>query len=148
MLVKLPRHCSGQEVVEAFRAASTFQESPDKKWKAQEFANEFQYEPGSVRQVIRSKRVTTRLYTLEKRWIFFGKKEWLLLGDIEFTLKPLLLKGDYEEVEVEINSSYRTFGGRIPVFDPPPQSPAFERIRPVFEVILKNLFARLQPQNA
>lgn len=32
--VKLPRECSGQEVLDAFRAAASFQETPTCKWEA------------------------------------------------------------------------------------------------------------------
>lgn len=49
MHIKLPRECFGQEVVEAFKSASTFQEGSERRWTPHEFVGEFQYEPGSVR---------------------------------------------------------------------------------------------------
>jgi len=34
ILVTLPRECGGQEILDAFRAAATFQETPTRKWEA------------------------------------------------------------------------------------------------------------------
>lgn len=35
--VKLPRERSGQEILDAFRAASSFQESPEQRWEAHSY---------------------------------------------------------------------------------------------------------------
>jgi hypothetical protein len=39
-IVKLPRKCGGQEILDAFRAAATFQETPIRKWEAHGYASD------------------------------------------------------------------------------------------------------------
>lgn len=143
MLVKLPRQCSGREIVEAFKVASTFQECPDKKWRAEEFVDKIIYEPGSVKQVIRDMGVIVRLFSLRKKWDLFGKKVWKQNNDLIFTLESLnLYHLYYKEVDVGIKYIYDLMGSICRG----PDNSHFEDIRPIFEIILGSFYARLQPQ--
>ena len=142
MLVKLPRNCSGREIIEAFKIASTF-EDIDKKWKPEEFVDKIVYEPGSVRQVIRDMGVRAHSFSLRKKWDLFGKKIWKLNNDLTFTLDSLdLYYLYYKEVNVEIKYIYDLTGSICTG----PGNSNFEDIRPIFERILSNFYARLQPQ--
>lgn len=143
MIVKLPRQCSGREIVEAFKNASTFKEGSDKEWRAEEFVGEIIYEPGSVKQVIRDMGVIVRLFSLKKKWDLFGKKVWKQNNDLIFTLNSLdLYHLYYKEVNVDIKYVYDLTGSICRC----PDNSHFEDIRPIFERILSNFYARLQPQ--
>ncbi len=143
MLVKLPRQCFGQEVVEAFKAASTFDETSEKRWEYREFIGNFQYEPGSVRQTIRSMGVYTWPLSLRKKWGLFGKRVWKPDYTPKFTLVPLVLAGRYSEVEVAVEYVYDVGQGGEEWVATNPHHPKFADIQPQFEKILANFFARL-----
>ncbi len=155
MFIKLPRKCLGREVVAAFKAASRFDESEERKWEPEELVGEFQFEPGSVRQAARSVRVVVSPSALvDLAWAknflrkLIGLKplpklSWVNQHNPIFTLKPVLLKGAYDEVKVDINyqyghDDYEAFTAHGP------ENPAFEKIRPQFEQIIGNFFAHLQ----
>ena len=148
MLVKLPRQCSGQEIVEAFKVASTFQERPEKQWGPHEFISKFQYEPGSVKQTIRSMGVRVWPTSLRKRWVLFGEKIWKPDFNPKFTLTPVVLSNRYDEVEVAVNYVYDVDQGGGEYVATDPHTPQFEHIRPQLERILGDFYARLQPQRA
>ncbi len=130
MLIRLPQQYSGQEIVKAFKAASTFQESPEIKWESHEFVDKFQYEPGSVKQTIRSIGVSVQSSFLGKKWILFGRKVWSLDRTPKFILTPVVLSDRYDEVVVYVDAD--------------PHMPAFEHIRPQFERTLGDFYDRLQ----
>ena len=68
MIIKLPGQYSGEKIIAAFDEAATFQENPEKKWETEKFVKEYQYEPGSVRQTVRSLGVRAQPYFLKKKW--------------------------------------------------------------------------------
>ena len=103
MLVKLPRNCSGREIVEAFKVASTFEEKPGKKWEPKDFVDKIIYVPGSVKQVARDIGVCVHSFSLKKKWGLFGKKVWKLNHSPNFTLDPLDISHlHYRQIEVTI----------------------------------------------
>jgi len=148
MLVKLPRQCSGQEVVEAFKTASTFQEGSGKQYAPHEFVDKFQYEPGSVKQTIRSMGIRVWPASLRKKWVLFGEKVWKPDFNPKFTLTPVVLSNCYNEVEVAVEYVYDVDQGGGEYVATDPHTPQFEHIRPQLEKILGNFYARLQPQQA
>jgi hypothetical protein len=148
MIVRLLRQCSGQEVVTAFKSAATFDEAVESKWQPHEFVDKFQYKPGSVRQTIRSMGVWVRPSFLRKKWVLFGKKVWKLDSSLTFTLEPVALTNNYDEVEVAVRYVYDIDQGGYEYVATSPHSPQFEHIRPQFERFLANFFAGLQPQHA
>lgn len=149
MRIKLPRKCSGQEVVEAFKVASSLQESPDRKWKSKDFIGESQYELGSVKQVVRNIRsmgVKVFSSSFRKERGLFGKKVWKndFDGAYTFMLEPVVLTDNYEEVKVEVN----WHGDDIDVLDLQPHSIEFEdNLRSLFEQILGKFFVQLQSKS-
>lgn len=145
MLVRLPRQCSGQEIVEAFKTAATIQEKPEKQWQPREFVKEYQYEPGSARQTVRSMGVKVLFYYLRKKWGLFGKKVWKPNSNPEFTLFPVILSHRYDDVvEVTVRYVYDVGQAGDERVATDPHTPEFEHVRPQFEKILGNFFARLQ----
>ncbi|MDP3954539.1 MAG: hypothetical protein Q8Q06_03940 [bacterium] len=149
MLVKLPRTCSGSEIVEAFKAAAQFEEGPGKEWRAVEVNKEFQYEPGSVLQTIRSVGVLVRPYFLKKKWILFGERVWEQSLQTKFKLSALNLSRHYHEVEVEIEHVYEfDVYSRYKFIVNDPNSEHFEDIRLQFERVIAGLYSILQPQQA
>lgn len=148
MLVRLPRQCSGQEIVEAFEAASIIQEGPEKQWQPHEFVEEYQYEPGSVKQTVRSMGVRVWSSSLRKKWGLFGRKVWKPDLNPIFTLNPLALSGRYDEIKVAVNYVYDVGQAGDEWIATDPHTPEFEHIRPQLERILGNFFICLQPQGA
>ena len=144
MLINLPRQCSGQEIVDAFKAASSFQESPEKKWCASEVIDEFQYEPGSVLQTIRSIGVKAVPHFFKKRWVFFGEKVWKEDYNPSFTLQSVVLKGNYEKVDIKVAYIYDVNQAGNSFVATNPHHPEFEHVRPQFEKILARFFTQLQ----
>src|SRR3989338_7401025 len=106
MLVKLPRNCSGLEIVEAFKVASTFEEKPGKKWEPKDFVDKIIYVPGSVKHVARDIGVCVHSFSLKKNWGLFGKKVWKLNYNPNFTLDSLDISRCYREIEVTIEYKY------------------------------------------
>ena len=140
MLVKLPRNCSGREIVEAFKVASTFEEKPGKKWEPKDFVDKIIYVPGSVKQVARDIGVCVHSFSLKKKWGLFGKKVWKLNHSPNFTLDPLdISRLYYRQIEVTIEYKYG-LGENICTG---PGNSRYEDIRLVFERIIGNLYANL-----
>lgn len=148
MIIKLPKKCSGQEIVEAFKKASSLQETPDRKWKSKDFIGESQYEPHPIRRTVRTVRsmgVRVHSLSLRKKGLF-GEKVWNddFNGAYTFTLKPVLLANNYDEIEVVVS-----LRGDIDVHNIQPHSIEFEdNLRPLFEQILANFYTHLQSQSA
>ena len=87
--------------------------------------------------------VRAHSFSLRKKWDLFGKKIWKLNNDLTFTLDSLdLYYLYYKEVNVEIKYIYDLTGSMCTG----PGNSNFEDIRPIFERILSNFYARLQPQ--
>jgi len=147
MKVKLPRQCSGQEIVKAFKAASTFQEGPEKKWNAQDFVEEYQYEPGSVKQTVRSSSVHVWPSFFRKKWWLFGEKVWKSELNPKFILNSVRLATLYDEVDIVVDYVYAVdqAGGEYKATNP--SSPKFEDIRPQFERILGGFYAQLKERS-
>lgn len=148
MLIKLPRQCSGQEVVEAFKDASTFQEKPDRKWDSHMFIGEFQYEPGSVRQTVRSMGVRALPSSLRKKWGVFGQKVWKLDSNAVVVLNPVELSNRYDEVRVAVEYVYDVDQGGHEYVATDPSTPEFEYIRVQLEKILDNFYVHLHLQES
>lgn len=142
MRVKLPRECSGQEIIDAFKYATTVSAGSE-KWEPQEFIGELMYEPGSVKRVIKSIGVCAEHFFLWKRGIFFGKKTWEM-DDTKLTLDPVA-SSTYQEVNICVDFSYVDYSGHRR-FSRDPGKPEFEAIRPEFEAILAKFYERLQPK--
>jgi len=144
MLVKLPRDCSGREIVEAFKVASTFEEKPGKKWEPEDFVDKIIYEPGSVKQVKQVNRdIGVRVYSfsLKKKWGLFGKKVWKLNYNPNFTLDPLDISMLYYR-EIEVTIEYKDVFGDENICTDLSNS-RYEEVRLVFERIIGNLYANL-----
>ena len=141
MLVKLPRNCSGREIVEAFKVASTFEEKPGKKWEPKDFVDKIIYVPGSVKQVARDIGVCVHSFSLKKKWGLFGKKVWKLNHSPNFTLDPLdISQLYYRQIEVTIERK-DVFGEENICTDL--SNSRYEEVRLVFERIIGNLYANL-----
>ena len=141
MLVKLPRNCSGREIVEAFKVASTFEEKPGKKWEPKDFVDKIIYVPGSVKQVARDIGVCVHSFSLKKKWGLFGKKVWKLNHSPNFTLDPLdISQLYYRQIEVTIERK-DVFGEENICTDL--SNSRYKEFRPVFERIIGNLYANL-----
>ena len=141
MLVKLPRDCSGREIVEAFKVASTFEEKPGKKWETEDFVDKIIYEPGSVKQVNRNMGVRVYSFSLKKKWGLFGKKVWKLNYNPNFTLDPLDISMLYYR-EIEVTIEYKDVFGDENICTDLSNS-RYEEVRLVFERIIGNLYANL-----
>ena len=141
MLVKLPRNCSGREIVEAFKVASTFEEKPGKKWEPKDLVDKIIYVPGSVKQVARDIGVCVHSFSLKKKWGLFGKKVWKLNHSPNFTLDPLdISQLYYRQIEVTIERK-DVFGEENICTDL--SNSRYEEVRLVFERIIGNLYANL-----
>lgn len=143
MRVKLPRRCSGREIVGAFKAASTFQESPGRRWRPEGFKVQFQYERGSVRQTIRRMGVCVRPSSLKKKWGLFGEMVWKLDHNTTFTLAPVVLSDHYDAVRIDVDYVYEVDQGGGEYVATDPHSPEFEHIRPQLETILNGFYTLL-----
>lgn len=141
MIVRLPRKCLGKEIVDAFKEASSLKNplnSCFEKWEGILVVGEIQYEPGSVKRVIKSLGVTTYPYFLMRRWLgLFGRKISTKDLDISFSLRPVSLMRQYASVEIDV----RYIGWDFVCMDP--KDPEFESIRPDFEKILGNFYELL-----
>ena len=143
MKIILPKKYLGNQVVEAFKSASIFQETSNKRWESYEFVGQFQYKLGSAQQTIRSIGVITSSFSLRKKWAIFGKKVWKKNFTPKFTLEPIVLTKNYDAVEVTVEYTYDVDMGGHSFVATNPHSPEFEDIRPQFEKILENFFAQL-----
>lgn len=143
MRVKLPRACTGKEVVDAFKVATVINGNWT-KWVPQDIAVEVQYEPGSVRQTVRKMGVRALRWSLGKKWGFFGVEEWKssFFGP-HFILAPLRLDARMNEVEIYIET--RQYTGYHDVYRIDPGSTEFKNYQEQFEKILGRVYARLQP---
>lgn len=101
MKISLPRVCTGREITDAFKAAASFQETPETRWEAQEFngnssESHISHDCGSEPRGVRVAR-----YRLKKSWIICGKKVWkkdpLLLT---FVLPAIDPHASYSQVAV------------------------------------------------
>src|ERR1051326_3698218 len=102
MIVKLPRTCTGQEVLDAFLTAGRFQAAEDERFDFRLAEQVYQFEPGSARPVLRSTGAEILNATRRKRHVFFGPYEWYLSGRKKFFLHPVELIKSYDEVEVDV----------------------------------------------
>lgn len=144
MFIGLHHQYSGKKIIEAFRSASTFMEAPNKQWKPDEFIDKFQYEPGSIKQTIRSQGVNTSPFFFRKKWRLFGEKAWKDAKNPVFTLEPLVLTKSYDAIEISVKYVYETDQFGFDWTATSPHSPEFENIRPQFEKILDRFFSFLQ----
>lgn len=147
MIVKLSRQYSGEKIIAAFNEAATFQENPEKKWETEKFVKEYQYEPGSARQTVRSLGVRAQPYFLKKKWGLWGKKIWKLYHDLRFTLKPVNLAALYDEVDISVHYVYDS-DEYFEYVATDPSNSAFEDIRPQLEIILQKFYGSLQALTA
>ena len=151
MTVRLPKQCSGTEIVEAFKLASTFEEGSElgpRRWRPKSFVKEYQFNPGSVKQqVVRTMCVVASPSKL-KRKILTGRTFWEEIFNPKITLRPVTLEGIHNEIEVEVSYYYGDMNqGQTALYANNPAHPRFEDIRPYFERILGDFFSRLQPIN-
>lgn|GEM_PF-1721814 len=86
MNVKLPRGCTGQEILDAFAAATeAMKMDSDSKLEVRWEEDDHQYRPGSVKLVVTGVRAIAKVMQLKKRFGFFGEKVWKESGlKIEF----------------------------------------------------------------
>jgi hypothetical protein len=139
MKLVLPRVCSGEEVLEAFKLAASL-EVGDKKWEARSSVDAFQYVPGSVKREPRTMTVTASrlLRGSRKKWIFFGKTEtrWVE-SDLEILLTAKL-REDYKEVDIRALNWVSGYDMGSYESDPEPDSD--------FEKVLERFFSILKPE--
>ncbi|MFH0892649.1 MAG: hypothetical protein V1867_07820 [Candidatus Falkowbacteria bacterium] len=147
MIVKLPGQYSGEKIIAAFNEAATFQENPEKKWETEKFVKEYQYEPGSATQTVRSLGVRVQPCFLKKKWGLWGKKVWKLSYDLKFTLNPVTLSALYDEFDISVRYVYDC-DDYFEYVATDPNNPAFEDIRPQLEMILQRFYGRLQAQTS
>lgn len=149
MFVKLPGSFLGNEAVNAFMAAASFEEKINKKksriWKTERLPT-YQYTPGSVRQEIREMGAKACPGVLKRESYFFGKECWFVTKDFFFTLKPLRPGEIYEEVEIQIKC-YIFYGPRDGEWeigvDPQPNESEYQLAKPAFDQLVSNLYAEL-----
>lgn len=140
MFVKLPRECTGEEIVKAFKAASEFQETPSKKWRPDEFIAEFQYEHGSVQKTARRVGVRFVPFQLGKSWVIFGKNIWGKQPNNFITLLPVILSEKYSEVQIVVQC-INPYGA---VVTQGVTSACLDRLSAAFQKILSAFFESLQ----
>jgi hypothetical protein len=148
MLFKLPHQCSGQEIVDAFKAASLLQETSEMHIETQDYG--VKLESDSEKSDILSMGVRVFSSRLEKKWIFFGQRIWKRRFLPEFRLEPVVLLKQYETVEIAVEYMGRESptGLVLVLITEDPGNPKFERIRPLLEKVLSKFLTRLQPNNA
>ncbi len=147
MIVKLPRKCSGEEVIESFKNAFNNAET---RFKVEEFVAEHQYEHASVKQTPQSIGVSALPMSFRRAdfpFSLFGGKAWREDEKPVFRLSVLKIHNHYTEVDIEIGHKF--FCLQEDFFNPfEIGSSAFEKIRPQFERILTRFFSQLQLQNS
>lgn len=142
MFVRLSRERSGQEVVKAFKAAttfSTFSGGEEIQWRPEEFADDFQYEPGSVKQTIRSIGVNVWSFYFKRKWVLFGEKIWKQNLNTKFTLSPLVLSQVYSLINVDVFKY--SFDNDYTTIDP--KNPQFDNVRLPFERMIEKFYVQL-----
>ncbi len=139
MLVELPRNCSGQEIVDSFKKASSFAETPVKRWEGVERCTEFEWNSDGKCPSIGGVSVVTAPSFLEKRFGFFGEESWVTYYNIKFTLAPVMLKTMYTEVNISFEYVCDE-EDLVTEFD----HPSFKEISPYLEKIITDFLARLK----
>jgi len=77
MKVKLPKRCTGQQILDAFTAAVADMEAPlESKLVTKQEVDRYEYQPGSVKLVIAGVTCFLNTMRLKKKYIFFGDKVW------------------------------------------------------------------------
>jgi hypothetical protein len=137
MKVILPKPCIGEQIVKAFKAASTYQEART-KWEPKEDAVN-QYIPGSARQTVRKLGLKVRQYSLEKKWLLFGPRIWRRIPCPVFRLESMFPSQTYIEIDVEILDVPMPY--RRDATDQ--EALEFDEIRQPFEKILGRFFSIL-----
>ena len=146
MKVKLPRPCTGQEIVDAFAVAGSFQPSPENRLEAGRYNAEIQYHPGSVRQVVHRMGVHVSALCFKKRFVFWGKKVWKLDPSLKISLEPLVLGETYDEVDLNLEFYYDYDQGGFASIATNPIDPGYEKIRETVERIIGSFYSGLTPQ--
>lgn len=157
IIVKLPRACGGQEILDAFRAAATFQETPTRKWEAHGCASASGV--SSTENTFSPKRgyCATPAYLREQGHVsrfFRGQRpaKWetvdggdLAMFDTQIMLRPLLPSNQYETVELAVHHVYGwadPMGAAVHVASSPDDE-GFKNIRPEYDRIMKEFLRRI-----
>lgn len=115
MIVELPRLCSGQEVIDAFKKAFESLKSPGWKWEIEECLGYLQGGLNPTLRIIRTTGVQASLSFLAWRHSFFSKKAWKIWKNSSnplLILRPVSPQEDYLEVMVDI--LYRPYPASSP----------------------------------
>ncbi len=148
MKVKLPRECTGQEILNALRQAATYEEPNQEQGSVAKIDEKvYEYEPGSVRQVLVAQGIIIFFWSwyIRKRFIVFGRilRDKIFHGS-DLILPPLKLNQQY----TEINFSMMESRGRLQapkMVDANCNNLNYGYVKTQFEKILERFYAILAP---
>ncbi len=155
----LPRTCTGREILDAFRAAATFQETPERKWEVHSYAlpcgvataeNTFMRMRGyyATPAYLQKQGRISRLFNgpHEEKWVTMSG------GDVsrfatQIKLLPLQPEARYNEVEMAfshlgIGPEWDQLATMVRVISSPNDQEA-SVFRPAYDRIVRDLLRRL-----
>lgn len=162
--VMLPHPKTGAEIIEAFRNAASFQDSPDSRWQAKRFILEHaraypvdvEGKPTGIRATIAWRK--TRGQAL--RFLGLQGETWKthplslevgvrtpLYGEFanQITLFPIYRSHEYHEVTLEAYTSFFEDPGSLGTYSACTYNidgKEFEHLRPAYDRILADFYAR------
>ena len=165
IVVQLPRECVGQEILEAFRNAATFQEKPTLKWFAEMFASgdgEADAQTGFVGErgvrvgqasLFKRGRISQRLFGgAPEYWASAGVLpypglEWAGLKYPRYysqlTLLPLSPTAGYRRVNVQAYHVYYDTFADCDGTAINPDDEKFAPLRPVYDRVMRDFLISL-----
>lgn len=106
---QLPKKYSALDIIKAFQRAADFERNVNEKWISESLIGHGNRLFGAFTVFSMGARICC--WFRRKKWFFFGQKIWIKDKGISFTLKPLILKQAYEEIE--IHCEHRLVGYQI-----------------------------------
>jgi len=109
MKIKLPRNCSGNEVVEAFIVSSkSLEKSEEHKWEPEKYDGKIEYEPSAGKIINTGVRLVLHYWSKGGKFLCFSwESGWKratdeACGPPEIRLLPIRLDNSYEFVDIRI----------------------------------------------
>lgn len=103
---QLPKAYPALDIIKAFQRTADFQKTFNEKWTSESLIRHSRL---FGTPTVFSMGAKICRWSRRKKWFFFGKKIWIKDEDVYFSLKPLILKQDYDEIEITINSKFEEF---------------------------------------
>lgn len=155
IIIKLPRPTLGNEVLNAFRNASTFIESASKKWEAYKYSSEHGFASADNTFFPNIGIRTTIAYFQKQGHIsrfLCGKRngKWKTLMGMgsrfmsEIHLHPVPPNEIISEVKVNIHHEYDPDPAGGFMVANTPDDPAFAQFRPAYDRIIKGFLQRIE----